>query len=158
RQAWQTVYRVIYDHLTRFPPEVRSNYLRRLGVEHPSLSLENDFRKIAQYYQVDMRVFTEAGPGQAALAAFGELAQTLSPGAKPPDDVQGVLAFAKRMRDSMEVFLKCFVSLRDGYQEFEKEMLARDNIVREGVAGAKDAKDLGNVLLGNQATPDTARQ
>ncbi|MFO0615510.1 MAG: type VI secretion system-associated FHA domain protein [Polyangiaceae bacterium] len=158
RQAWQTVYRVIYDHLSRLPNDVRTNYLRRLGLEHPALSLESDFRKIAQYYQVDMRVFTEAGPGQAALAAIGELAQTLAPGLKPPDDVQTVLAFAKRLRDSMDVFLKCFCSLRDGYQEFEKEMLARENVASDPVASAKDAKELGNVLLGNQSTPDTARQ
>ncbi len=158
RQAWQTVYRVIYDHLTRLPPDVRSNYLRRLGTEYAPVSLENDFRKIAQYYQVDMRVFTEAGPGQAALAVLSELAQTLAPGSKAPDDVPSVLAFSKRMRDSMDVFLKCFVSLRDGYQEFETEVLARERTAQAPVAIAKDAKELGNVLLGNASTPDTARQ
>ncbi len=29
-----------------------------------------------------------------------------------------IVMFARRLRDTMEVFLKCFVSLRDGYQEF----------------------------------------
>ncbi|NUO47242.1 MAG: FHA domain-containing protein, partial [Polyangiaceae bacterium] len=76
RQAWQTVYRVVYDHLTRLPPDVRTAYLRRLGYENPAVSLESDFRKIAQYYGVDLRAFTQAGPGQAALAALGELAAT----------------------------------------------------------------------------------
>lgn len=157
RQAWQTVYRVIYDHLTRLPPDVRINYLRRLGCESPSVSLEADFRKIAQYYGVDLRAFTEAGPGQAALAVLSELATTLAPGSKLPDDVTTILAFAKRVRDSVDVFLRCFVSLRDGYQEFETEVLARERTQRAGVASAKDAKELGQVLLGNHSTPETAR-
>ncbi|MFO0554562.1 MAG: FHA domain-containing protein [Polyangiaceae bacterium] len=109
RQAWQTVYRLVYDHLTRLPPDVRTAYLRRLGYEQPAVSLESDFRKIAQYYGVDLRSFTQAGPGQAALAALAELASTLAPGTKLPDDVASVLTFSKRVRDTMDVFLKCFI-------------------------------------------------
>jgi type VI secretion system protein ImpI len=157
RQSWQTVYRVIYDHLTRLPPDVRTGYLRRLGYEHAPLSMETDFRKIAQYYGVDPRSFTQAGPGQAALAALGELASTLAPGTKLPDDVPSIISFTKRLRDTMDVFLKCFISLRDGYQEFETEVLAREKNAREPVSASKDAKELGNVLLGAASTPETAR-
>ncbi len=157
RQGWQTVYRVIYDHLTRLPPDVRTSYLRRLGLEQPAVSLESDFRKIAQYYGVDLRAFTQAGPGQAALAALSELATTLAPGTKLPDDVPSVLAFAKRLRDSLEVFLRCFISLRDGYQEFETEVLAREKIASEPVTAAKDAKELGVALLSHNANPETSR-
>lgn len=157
RQAWQTVYRVIYDHLTRLPPDVRNAYLRRLGYEHAAVSLESDFRKIAQYYGVDLRAFTQAGPGQAALAALSELATTLAPGTKLPDDVPSVLAFAKRLRDSVDVFMKCFISLRDGYKEFKKEVLDQEKSAAEPVAAAQDAKELGVVLLSPTANPDTAR-
>lgn len=157
RQAWQTVYRVIYDHLTRLPPDVRNAYLRRLGYEHAAVSLESDFRKIAQYYGVDLRSFTQAGPGQAALAALSELASTLAPGTKLPDDVPSVLAFSKRLRDSLDVFLRCFVSLRDGYQEFSKEVRGQEKIAREPVQAAKDAKELGVALLGHNASADTAQ-
>ncbi|MBK8938456.1 MAG: FHA domain-containing protein [Polyangiaceae bacterium] len=155
RQAWQTVYRVIYDHLTRLPPDVRNAYLRRLGYEQPALSLESDFRKIAQYYGIDLRVFTQAGPGQAALAALTELATTLAPGTKLPDDVPSVLGFAKRVRDSLDVFLRCFISLRDGYKEFSKEVLDREEAARDPVAASKDAKELGIALLGHAASPET---
>ncbi|NUP11505.1 MAG: FHA domain-containing protein [Polyangiaceae bacterium] len=157
RQAWQTVYRVIYDHLTRLPPDVRNAYLRRIGYEQPAVSLESDFRKIAQYYGVDLRAFTQAGPGQAALAALSELATTLAPGTKLPDDVPSVLGFAKRVRDSLDVFLRCFISLRDGYKEFSKEVLDRENAARDPVAAAADAKELGIALLGHAAPPETSR-
>lgn len=159
RAAWGTVYRVIYDHLTRVTPDIRTNYLKRLGLEHPTLTNETDFQKIAQYYGVDSKLLGELAPPQAALAALTELATTLAPGAKPLDDVSAVLNFARRTRDSMEVFLKCFISLRDGYQEFEAEVLARDRSEQaDRVALAKDSKELGMVLLDPRGGPDTARQ
>ena len=160
RAAWGAVYRVIYDHLTRLPPELRVNYIKRLGLEHSSVNLENDFQKIAQYYGVDPRQLGEMSPSQAALAAVTELARTLLPAARPPEDVTQIVMFARRLRDTMEVFLKCFCSLRDGYQEFETGVLAKDreSVTSDQVAGAKDAKELGIVLLGPNAAPEATRQ
>ncbi len=159
RQSWGTVYRVVYDHLTRLPPDVRTAYLKRLSQEHASLALEDDFQKIARYYGVDSSL-AGSGPAQAALAALTELAQTLTPAMGPLEDVSQVLGFARRLRDSTDVFMKCFVSLRDGYQEFETEVLARErsNAPGGGVATAKDAKELGEVLLGPNAPPEASRQ
>jgi type VI secretion system protein ImpI len=159
RGAWVAVYRVVYDHLTRLPPDVRTSYIKRLGVEHPQVNSEPDFQKVAKYYGVDTNQLGELAPPQAALAALAELATTLAPGTKPPDDVAGVLNFARRMRDSMEVFLKCFISLRDGYKAFEAEMLARDRGAQtDQVAAAKDSGELGRILLAPPPNADTARQ
>ncbi|MFT3776073.1 MAG: hypothetical protein QM820_62820 [Minicystis sp.] len=160
RAAWGAVYRVIYDHLTRLPPELRVNYIKRLGLEHASVNLEADFQKIAQYYGVDPRQLGEMRPPEAALAAITELSRTLVPTGRPPEDVTQIVTFARRLRDTMEVFLKCFCSLRDGYQEFETGVLARDreSITSDQVAGAKDAKELGAVLLGPTAAPEATRQ
>ena len=160
RAAWGAVYRVVYDHLTRLPPELRANYIKRLGGEHGSVVLENDFQKIAQYYGVDPRQLGEMNPPQAALAALAELSRTLVPGGRPPEDVAGVVTFVRRLRDSMEVFLKCFCSLRDGYKEFEAGVLARerDSMATDGVATAKDARELAAVLVGPSASPEATRQ
>ncbi|MEO7332208.1 MAG: type VI secretion system-associated FHA domain protein [Minicystis sp.] len=161
RTAWGAVYRVIYDHLTRLPAELRTNYLKRIGLEHPAVNLETDFQKIAQYYGVDPRTLGELGPPQAALAALTELARTLVPGSKPPEDVPGILTFARRLRDTTEVFFKSFISLRDGLQEFEAEVLVRDresSVGGDPVKMAKDAKELGNVLLSPAGGPDAPRQ
>lgn len=160
RAAWVGVYRVIYDHLPRLQPDVRQNYLKRLAMEHAAIGAEKDFQTIAQYYGVNPRMFSEPSSASAAHAAMAELSRTLAPASKPIESVEDVLMFAKRLRDVMEVFLKCFVSLRDGYQEFETEVLARDNQPEEGnhVEAAKDEKELGNVLLGGTGGPDAPRQ
>jgi type VI secretion system protein ImpI len=160
RAAWGAVYRVVYDHLSRLPPELRANYIKRLGLEHASLVLENDFQKIAQYYGVDPRTLGEMNPPQAALAAFAELSRTLVPNGRAPEDVAGVVTFARRLRDTLEVFLKCFCSLRDGYKEFETGVLARDreSQASDRVATARDAKELAAVLVGPSAAPEATRQ
>lgn len=160
RAAWGAVYRVVYDHLTRLPPELRINYIKRLGQEHAAVNLEADFQKIAQYYGVDPQKLGEMSPPQAALAAITELSRALVPTGRAPEDVTQIVTFARRLRDTMEVFLKCFCSLRDGYQEFETGVLAKDreSITTDQVAGAKDAKELGAVLLGPTAAPEATRQ
>jgi type VI secretion system protein ImpI len=160
RQSWGGVYRVIYEHLPRLQPDVRQNYLKRLAMEHGAIGAEQDFQQIAQYYGGDPKMFAEPSAAGAAHAAMAELSRTLAPGSKPIEDVEDVLMFAKRLRDVMEVFLKCFCSLRDGYQEFETEVLARDIQPEEGnhVAAAKDEKQLGAVLLGDTGGPDAPRQ
>ena len=159
RAAWGTVYRILYDHLARLPPDVRTAYLRRLSAEQAAVSAEPDFQKLAQYYGVDPAAMGEMSPGKAAQTALAELSRTLAPGMKPLDDVASILQFARRMRDSMEVFLKCFISLRDGLHAFTEQMLGTDRSDQDDrVATAKDAKELGVVLLTTAGGPEAPRQ
>jgi type VI secretion system protein ImpI len=159
RTAWGGVYRVIYDHLARMPAELRASYVTRLGLEHPAVSAESDFQRIAQYYGVDSRTFMELSPPQAALAALVEIGRALAPGIKSLDDVGSVLSFARKIRDAMEVFLKSFVSLRDGYQEFQYGVIQVDRSAEtDRVATAKDAKELGLILLSPTSDPEAVHQ
>jgi type VI secretion system protein ImpI len=160
RAAWGAVYRVVYDHLTRLPPELRANYIKRLGMEHASVVLETDFQKISQYYGVDPRTLGEMSPPQAALAAVAELSRSLVPNDRPPEDVVGIVTFVRRLRDALEVFLKCFCSLRDGYNEFRAEVLVKDreSLSSDRVATAKDARELAAVLVGPTSAPEATRQ
>ncbi len=153
RQAWANVYRLVYEHLTRLQPDVRTNYLKRLLTEHPSITQEADFQKVAQYYGVPVHEWGELTTPDAAMAAIVELAKHLMPETPVFDDPAKVLGFARRIRDSMDVFLKCFVSLRDGYQEFEAEVLRKERFEEQGnmVGAAKDHKALSGVLFAQES-------
>lgn len=149
RSSWANVYRMIYEHLPRLQPEVREHYLRRILTEHPGVAQEVDFQRVSQYYGVPPHEHGELTAPLAAMAAVQELARQLAPGAVTLDSPEQVLSFARRLRDTMEVFLKCFVSLRDGYQEFETEVLRVDRLKEQGnhVGAAPDHTSLGQALF-----------
>jgi len=160
RAAWANVYRLVYEHLTRLQPDVRDNYLKRLLIEHSAVAHESDFQKVSRYYGVPAHDWGELTPPQAALAALEELYSQLVPDAPAPDDVPKVIGFARRLREVMEVFLKCFLSLRDGYEEFQIEVLRKERMEQQGnrVGMAKDNKELGGVLFAHDAAGgDNAR-
>jgi type VI secretion system protein ImpI len=161
RAAWGGVYRLIWDHLARLPPELRQPYLRRLSQDHAAVLGEKDFQQIAQYYGVNHRTLRELAPPDAAYGALMEMATRLIPGGKPLDDVAGLLTFARRLRDTMEVFLKSFVGLRDGYKTFQEEVhvQSRDRSNElDPIATARDDKELGQVLLTPMGGPDAAHR
>ncbi|MCA9625095.1 MAG: FHA domain-containing protein [Myxococcales bacterium] len=160
RQAWANVYRLVYEHLTRLQPAVRTAYIKRLLIEYPPVSQEGDFQKVAQYYGVPTYEWGELSPSEAALAGMHELAKQLAPELPNLDDPTKVLGFARRLRDSMDVFLKCFVSLRDGYQEFEAEVLRRERFEQQGnrVGTAKDHQELAKVLFAPDSNSDVTCQ
>jgi type VI secretion system protein ImpI len=153
RQGWANVYRLVYEHITRLQPDIRTAYLKRLLVEHPTIAQEADFQKVAQYYGVASHDHGELTNVSAAYAAVIELSRQLAPDVPPPDDPIKVLAFARRLRDAFVVFLKCFVSLRDGYNEFEAEVLRKERMEEQGnrVGAAKDHRALGDVLFAADA-------
>jgi type VI secretion system protein ImpI len=158
RSAWANVYRLIYDHLPRLPADVRTAYLRRLLIENPAVGAEADFQRVSQYYGVPAHAYGELSPPMAAMAAIAEIAAQLAPDHVKLDTPASTIAFARRLRDVLEVFLKCFVSLRDGYNEFEAEVLRKDRMAmaEQGnrVGAAKDHKELGAVLLSEQQPSD----
>jgi type VI secretion system protein ImpI len=160
RQSWSNVYRLVYEHLTRLQPEVRTSYLKRLLIEHPSVAQEPEFQKVSRYYGVPVEDWGELSTMEASMAAMVELAKTLAPGVPALDDATQVLAFARRMRDSMQVFLKCFVSLRDGYNEFEAGVLRKERADESGnqVAIAKTDSDLGGVLFAHDANSQVHKE
>ena len=155
RNAWGAAYRTIYDHLMQLPQDARDRYLTRLANEHPTLLGEDDFQKIAQYYGVDTRFLGDPKAEHVAMLVLGELAKTIAPSLKAPTDVSDILAFGRRLRDTLRVFMKCFVSLRDGYREFESEVLARDlSSDTNDLGTAPDANALGSILLGGDRSRD----
>lgn len=59
---------------------------------------------------------------QIALRGVREIAQVLVPNLGSVDDPEDLVRFLSKVRDTLEVFLRCFVPLREGYRQFATEM------------------------------------
>lgn len=84
---------------------------------------------------------------QIALRGVREIAQVLVPNLGSVDDPEDLVRFLSKVRDTLEVFLRCFVPLREGYRQFATEMdIRRDEHVpaeppRFGVRSVENARN-----------------
>lgn len=80
-----------------------------------------------------------------ALAGVREIARALLPGAPPIEEPEDLVRFLSKVRDTIEVFLRCFIPLRDGYRQFASQLhIQRSN---DSVEAAKDERELAASLL-----------
>jgi type VI secretion system protein ImpI len=155
RASWEALYLVVYEHLGRLPPDLRARYVVRLGAEHPSVWLEDDFQKVARYYGVDPRLLAEQSPPLAALALLRELSRALVPRAPPPGDVSAMATFVARVRSTLDILLTGFCLLRDAS---EAGAFDRDPAGDPSVVSAADARELASLLVGPTARPEALQE
>jgi type VI secretion system protein ImpI len=85
-----------------------------------------------------------------ALQGVRELAQFYLPGSPRIETPEDVARFLSRVRDTLDVFLRCFVPLRDGYRQFTSSMDIRKSSAPRAVLGiesAQDERELAQYLL-----------
>ena len=90
----------------------------------------------------------------AALNGLKQLAAIYLPLMPLGESEEDVNKFLAKLRDTLDVFFKCFIPLRDGYRAFTSEMhLQRQKaqgaemVGANAVENAKDARDLASSLL-----------
>ncbi len=74
---------------------------------------------------------------QIALQGVREIARALLPKSPPLDEPEDLVRFLSKVRDTIEVFLRCFIPLREGYRQFASQM----QIQRGGAGSIETAKD-----------------
>jgi type VI secretion system protein ImpI len=86
---------------------------------------------------------------QLALQGVREIAQSLLPHAGPLDEPEDLIRFLSKLRDTIEVFLRCFIPLRDGYRQFASQMHIQEQVdgTVAGIESAADERDLARHLL-----------
>lgn len=83
---------------------------------------------------------------QIALQGVREMARALLPRSPALEEPEDLVRFLSKVRDTIEVFLRCFIPLREGYRQFASQM----QIQRGGagsIEGAKDERELAALLL-----------
>ncbi|NLE88476.1 MAG: FHA domain-containing protein [Myxococcales bacterium] len=156
RSAWTELLRSLQRQAAELPPERRPAFYAKVAGELPAILQEEDFRGIAP--PETGALATGPKPDAVALAGLKELATDFAPDRPPPETSDDVVAFLSKIAEALDVFLKCFVPLREGYQQLAKELGVRtgpgrvthtpgDADPRQHVERARDPKELGRVLL-----------
>lgn len=122
----------------------------------PWIAGEPDFRRVAEIYGVDVAVVSGLGTMEppierVALEGLRWLAATFVPEGAPLDDEAQIVRFVTRIHDTIEVFVRSFIPLRDGYRAFAAGMdLGRRGVERTGalaIEQGKSVQELTSALL-----------
>ncbi len=156
RSAWSELLRTIYRQAGELPEQQRAAFYAQLSSEFPSLIHEDDYRRVAPDI---LKSAGHSGPSPEAVALAGikELAADFAPDRPPPETADDIVQFLSKIAEALEMFMKCFIPLRDGYQQLASELGIRTSKpttvmpghidVRHGVSTAKDRKELSRFLL-----------
>ena len=82
---------------------------------------------------------------QLALQGVREIARALLPSAPPLTEPEDLVRFLSKVRDTVDVFLRCFIPLRDGYRQFASQLHIQRPM--DGVEAATDERQLAQSLL-----------
>src|SRR5262249_15375586 len=117
------------------------------------------FQRLAAHFGANVSV-PAGGPASkeevVALQGLKELASWYLPTGRPLEGVPNVVAFLQKLQDTLDVFFKCFVPLRDGYKQFEKDFNTKKTYRPGGglpggpgtsVETARDPRELAAKLL-----------
>lgn len=87
---------------------------------------------------------------QLALQGVREIARYFLPSAGAIEEPEDLVRFLSKLRDTIEVFLRCFIPLREGYRQFASQMHIQQRGAdgsRARIDAAKDERELAQQLL-----------
>jgi type VI secretion system protein ImpI len=132
------------------PPPHRPAFVQRLERDFPLLAADPEFRAALQLQGVP----NLQGPQQVraqlenlALNGLQEIARSLMPAVGAPEDLVGLATLLDKLKGTLDVFLKSFVQLRDGYRQFEADMALRKRQSSSVGQSRGTSADVAMVLL-----------
>jgi type VI secretion system protein ImpI len=161
REAWDNLFAEIQARFCRFDTKTQLRYCEEMMISLPLVVVEPSFKRLAGIQapagsasdiHVEHAEPEAGGSLDRAVASEGlrSLASWYLPGAPPPRTTEDVLGFLRAIQDTLDVFMKCFVPLRDGFEQFEVEMdIRRDRAghAPNRVEAARTSRDLAVALL-----------
>lgn len=110
------------------PQNQRGAFVQQLEREFPLLAADPEFRAAFQLQAAPNAQGPQLARAQLenlALNGLQEIARSLLPAVGAPDDIVGLATLLDKLKGTLDVFLKSFVQLRDGYKQFEADMALR---------------------------------
>jgi type VI secretion system protein ImpI len=138
--------------LGEIPPDARGGFVRQIVALLPSIEYEPRFRAMLADRGVALHADPKTSPQELALQAIREMAIHYLPSVGAPNSAEEVAQFITKLNETINVFLKCFVPLKDGYRQFETEFALRQPQrgpadPQAAVENARDADELAMRLL-----------
>jgi type VI secretion system protein ImpI len=118
--------------------------------------VDPDFKLLAARYGIDVAESLDS----FALRGLMELLAAYMPNLEPPQTVDELAMFMQCLQDTLDVFLRGFVRLREGHRQFEAQMDIRrgDEDGRRDVETATTPEELARVLLDfREGSPEAPR-
>ncbi len=150
RAAFRELMRTIAARTEGLDPQGKAHLLDLLANNEPALAREPEFQAYAASFGAGAQFVSDDA---VVSPAVRELAASWVPNAPLRNGAQAV-AFLGKVQDTLDVFFKAFIPLRDGYRQFESKMDIRrtgkpDQVrgAAQAVEGAADPKTLASRLL-----------
>lgn len=118
RAAFRELMRQIAVRTEGLDPQAKAHLLELLANNEPALAREPEYQAYAASLGAGASFVSEDA---VVSQAVRELAASYVPNAPLRTGAQAV-AFLGKLQDTLDVFLKAFIPLRDGYRQFESKM------------------------------------
>ena len=152
QQSMSALLNLAAETLREIPAELRSGFARQIVARVPTLENEPRFRALLAQHGVALHSDPNTSPQELALQAVREMAVHYLPGVGAPNSAEDVAQFITKLNETINVFLKCFVPLKDGHRQMETDLALRQQQrgpanAQAAVEGARDVNELAMRLL-----------
>jgi type VI secretion system protein ImpI len=123
RSAWATLMNSMQEAALARPQGQRAGFVSQLSADLPAVSMEPDYHRLAADSGCN-GITMRNGSAEERIAAEGlrEFAMEFMPGVPPPESGDEIVKFLTRLRETLDVFFKAFVPLRDGHRQFRTDL------------------------------------
>jgi type VI secretion system protein ImpI len=155
-QAAERAERALIDQIAtafaELQPSAREAFAAELVRQYPRLESEAEYGALLARYGLRTEKDTSGPPRELVFQAVREMAVNYLPKLGAPRTAEELATFISKVNETLEVFLKCFVQLRNGHRQFEADLGLRRpqrNPLdpRESIESAQDAQELSARLL-----------
>jgi type VI secretion system protein ImpI len=162
RHAWSELFEMLHDSLGMMDDEQRVSVCDHLAKAMPGITVEPDFNNLRNPIPVEegsiVSTKSPAAKSAVALQALGQLAATYFPnGTHSLDTPEDLALFVQNLRETLDVFLRCFIPLREGLRALTTQLelptgrtdawAPPTNKAAPGVEDAITPEDLAAALL-----------
>lgn len=154
RASWSELIRSLDAAISSLPVAARANAIEELAREFEALNHEPDFNGLRARHGGQVPSGGKSGQDRSrlesvALEGVRELAFDFCPKAGPLETVDNLVMFLERLQQVLDVFLRSFLSMRDGQRQFEADLALRrqSGVSPSPAEAAQTLQELSQALM-----------